>query len=146
MIDECGCCEVETNSKVSRAENGKKFTVENRSRKKVQVCQIDGCMINDSSKRCDFLFVLDIETPQRAVLVELKGVDHIHAISQLIATAERLNLKHYGVPLESYIVGSPAPKANTKFQKELLKQAGRYKKADLRLPVRKNMSHSIKCD
>lgn len=139
MFEDAACCVVENGKFVVREENNKSFVVKNSSRKNIQVCRVDGCLVTgDHSRKCDFMFVLDMDNPKKIVLVEMKGTDHIRAIEQLVAAAEQLDLKSKGILLESYIVGSPNPKVQTKFQKELLKMAARYKKASLSLPVRKN--------
>ncbi|MFN3972883.1 MAG: hypothetical protein ACK4L4_16190, partial [Gemmobacter sp.] len=138
MIENPECCSVEDGSSVVRKENGKVFGIKNTKRRRIQVCKVDGCLISGSSKKCDYLFVLDLDAPKRIVLVELKGIDHIAALYQLVSTAEQLDLKSKGLAIECYIVGSPNPKIQTKFQKELLRVSARYKQANLNFPQRKS--------
>lgn len=146
MIDDKKCCTIETHSIVQRVESGKTFGILNSGRRKIQVCRVDGCLINDEGKRCDYLFFLSHEKIDRIALVELKGIDISYAVEQLVVTAEALNLSQYGVKIESYIVSSSAPRATLKFQKAILQMSSRYKKAGVMPPQRKNIKHYISCD
>ncbi len=146
MIEAVSCCVIENHSIVSREENGKTFQIDNKERRNIQVCVVDNCLIKGADRRCDYLFFLYSDDPQKIILVEFKGVDHLHALSQLIETSEKLNLKSQGVPQDSYIIGAPSPKANTQFQKALLKLAPRLKKAGLNPPQRKNHKHIVRLD
>jgi hypothetical protein len=138
MIDS-PCCVIETSSIVQREENRKIFRVVNVNGKQIKVCRVDGCLISDRDTiKCDYLFILDVSGSSNFALVEFKGTDHVHAVRQLISTAEKLNLRAYGVPIKSYIVGAPAPKAATSFQNELMKQRKRFAAAKVSLPIREN--------
>lgn len=144
MIECPECCLVEVGEVISRTESRSAFIIKNKHRRRIQICHVDGCLIpGTKSKKCDFLFFLNIDRPDKIILVEFKGIDHVAALEQLVSTAEQLNLKRYGVPVESLIVGSPAPKIQTKFQKEMLKIAGRYQRAGVSLPQKKSNSHTI---
>lgn len=145
MIKSKKCCVIEEGRIVVRKEMGKCFRIENVSAKKIQVCRVDGCLIPDNNiNKCDYMFVHDVDAVSKVALVELKGTDHIHALEQLVSTAEKLNLKSYNVRLISYIIGSPSPKIQTRFQKEVKRLANRYIKAKLEFPVRKNDLFTVK--
>ena len=59
------CCTIERGSVIARSENGKRFELKNPEEKAVKVCRVDGCLMQSSGKRCDYLFLL----PRRALLV-----------------------------------------------------------------------------
>lgn len=144
MMLDGACCEIEDGSLVSRKEFGKSFSVKNGSRKRIKVCRVDGCLITGSATRkCDYLFILDEENVQKFILVELKGSDHIHAIDQIVEAAEQLKLNQRRVEVDSYIVGSPNPKANTKVQKHLARSVARYKRAGVKIPVIRSDTHTV---
>lgn len=98
------------------------FRISNPHRKKLQIIRIDDCEIKEG-RRCDYL-VLE---GSRAHLIELKGRNLEHGISQIEAS-----MKHYKARLSSklvtsYIVCSSFPKAITKkqvLQKRFKKQFG----------------------
>lgn len=134
-------CVIESGPIVVRREFGKEFRINNPRRKSIRVCKVDdGLIRGNSTKKCDYLFVLDCANVETIVLVELKGIDHIKAVEQLVATAEQLNIKSAAVKAICYIVGSSNPKLQTNYQKELVRMSGRYNKACLKLPVRLNNS------
>lgn len=141
---ESECCAVENGSVVSRSEGGKTFRIINRSRRSIQVCRVDGCLIDDNAlRKCDFLFVLEFGNVQRIILVEMKGTDHVGAIGQIMSSAENLQLQRYGVPIEAFIVGAAAPKVQTKYQNALLRQSERMKQIGMVPPVRRTLVHEI---
>lgn len=144
MIDSEDCCSVRSDSSIVVSENGKKFIFENTDRKQIQVCRVDGCLLGDGIKKCDYLFFIDCKEPQRIILVELKGVDHVKAVEQIVSAAENLDLKSHNVEIHSYVIGSSSPKTTTKLQKALLKLNDRYVKAGVKIPVVKNNQHSVR--
>lgn len=53
-------------------ENGKKFVINNRSKKSICKIHVDNCLIKDNNiRKCDFFFA--IKEDQKFYLVELKG-------------------------------------------------------------------------
>lgn len=129
------CCELSKASNIVCEENKKKFHLRNPKGKNVWKCRVDGCWIADGSIRCDFLIKVEEE---KLFLIELKGTDHVHALEQLVATAEKLNVASFPGERLSVIVGAPCPKISTKYQKAQKALAVRYEKAKLSFPNRKN--------
>lgn len=87
-------------------EKGKCFSIENSTRKQVTKFQIDGCVINDRRKRCDFLF--EIGNPAScAIYVELKGSNVGHAYEQINSTVSFCADRHKKIKdKRAYIVTS----------------------------------------
>lgn len=142
MTKNCaGCCKIECGQKVVRKENGMRFEIMNAARRKVKVCRVDGCMIKSEQKKCDFLFIVDSEL---AIFVELKGQDRTRALYQIIESAETLNSKDFQGEVQSFIVTSSTPKADTKYQVATRRLEARFRKAKCALPKQKNLIFSIK--
>ncbi|MCT4332624.1 hypothetical protein MU516_07055 [Paracoccus sp. YLB-12] len=139
MMKDDKCCLVEAHTIVQRQENGKKFCVINKESKKIQVCRVDGCMIGSEQKKCDYLFILDLESPKQIALVEMKGTDHCTAAEQIVSTAEALKLAELGVEIHSYIVCASSPKVSTKYQKTLARLKSRYRQSGVKPPVKRNL-------
>jgi hypothetical protein len=100
------------NSSTVAEEHGKKFRLENKSKKTICRVTVDGCLINDEhTKRCDYLFKV-CETEQH-FLVELKGTDVSKAVEQIISTFDLVNkkLKLDSRHFEGIIVSSSIPRA-----------------------------------
>ena len=129
------CCLKSNDSNVVCSENKKRFCVKNPKSKDVWKCRVDGCWIKGRSAKCDYLVKVGDEV---LFLVELKGVDHIRALEQLVSTAEVLKVASFKGDRKTVIVGSPCPKASTKYQKEQKRLAPRFRKAGIPFPVRKN--------
>ncbi|MGD0959806.1 MAG: hypothetical protein ABSB19_08370 [Methylomonas sp.] len=53
---------------------------------------VDGCMINDASTRCDCLYFYQKSKDRYAFLVELKGNNYQHALTQLSETIKHENI------------------------------------------------------
>lgn len=117
MIDSENCCCVRSDSSIAVSEKGKSFIFENTERKQIQVRRVDGCLLGDDVKKCDYLFFVDCTQPQRIILVELKGVDHVKAVKQIVSAAESLDLKSHKVEIHYYVIRSSSPKTTTKLQK-----------------------------
>jgi hypothetical protein len=130
------CREDESFSIVQRQEFGKRFRILNPSLMQISIYKVDGCLILDEAKKCDFLFIVGEDV--RLYMVEMKGVDHVKAVRQIIAAAELLGVSSFTGVKHSAIVSSPCPKAATTYQSELAKLNPRFKKIGLSLPVRKN--------
>lgn len=85
------CRTIENGIKITREHNGRSVTVYNDGYKEVAVVKVDGCLINDASKRCDWLFEIPVGKKfvtgvDKVKLVELKGSDVAKAFAQLEAT------------------------------------------------------------
>lgn len=132
------CGVVEKGRVVQRREKGKVFRLRNDDEKEIGVYRVDGCLIDDGSIRCDFLFLVDPKASTSLFLVELKGTDHVHALRQIITAAERLQIGKFPGKKISVIVGSPSPKAATTYQNEFVKLQKRFKALQLSAPIRKN--------
>ena len=85
------CRSIETTQLVTRIVNGRAFEVLNPGYLEIGVLQVDGCLINDHSRRVGWA----IELPERkklkhgvrsVKLVELKGRDVLYAFTQMEAT------------------------------------------------------------
>jgi hypothetical protein len=134
------CCVVERGQIVQRKENGMAFRILNSTRVDIEVCKVDDCLISGAQKICDYLF----EVENRVLwLVELKGVNHLHALRQIISAAECLNLRTFRGEKRSAIVGAPAPKTTASYLKEMAKLKKRYDAVGLALPVKKNLKIEV---
>lgn len=85
------CQTIETLQKVRREANGRVFEVTNPGYREIGVIEVDGCLINDASRRVDWAVALPekkkLKHGVRAVkLVELKGKDVLYAFTQIEAT------------------------------------------------------------
>lgn len=129
------CCVATRDSLVVCSENKKKFVAKNSGEKKIYKCRVDGCWIVGETVRCDYLLQVEAEA---IYLVELKGTDHIHALEQLICTAEQLNLRAFYGDKKSIIVGAPCPKSSTKYQAAQKRLRSRFKAVGLEFPTKKN--------
>ncbi len=115
-------------------ENKKNFLITNPNGKYFEIIRIDGCLIDASSKKCDWLVCIQDSSRQHAVFIELKGTDIEYACEQLIATinspAVKTITKHYEI--FCVIVCSRVPKGGPKTQ--ALKKAF-YKKTKTLLQI-----------
>lgn len=85
------CETIETLKLITRTENGRKLTINNPKNCEVGIVKIDGCLINDKSKRCDWMVRIPnlkkLSDGLVAVkLAEMKGSDIAKAFIQLDAT------------------------------------------------------------
>lgn len=132
------CCTMENGKIVQRDENKRTFRIINTEEVSVKICRVDGCLISDDQIRCDYIFIANQVKNGPLFLVELKGVDHVHALRQIINTAERLSIRSYAGKKYSAIAASPAPKVSTTYQNELRKLNRRFRAVELELPIKKN--------
>ncbi len=98
-------------------ENKRKLTINNPSAKVIRKIKVDGCLIIDSGKRCDYMFEIDDLASQViywVIYLELKGCDIEKAYNQLVATIDRFIVEHRGIKKECHIVASRVPKARPK--------------------------------
>jgi hypothetical protein len=85
------CEQINTEKLIICGENGRTITIKNNYRWEICIVQIDNCLINDNSKRCDIMVRLPsqkkIEKGIQAIkLVEFKGSDVAKAFEQLETT------------------------------------------------------------
>lgn len=109
------CATQSTNKIITASENNRKLTINNLSEKLVRKIKVDGCLIIDSNKRCDYMFEID-DSASQVIYLELKGCDIEKAYTQLVATIDRFILEHRGIKKECHIVASRVPKAGPKVQ------------------------------
>lgn len=110
-------------------ENGKQFRIDKPNDISICKVQVDGCLIkNNAILKCDYLF--KICQSSQIFLVELKGTDVIHAVSQITSTYDQIKNK-IGEPSSNYkgfIISSSVPRAAEhnfrKQQEKVLKQKG----------------------
>lgn len=113
----------------SAIEKGKRFVLNNKSRKTVCRIRVDNCLIIDKQiKKCDFFFA--IEETKKYYLVELKGQSIDDAVEQIKSTFSIIN-KKIGEDANNYVgivVSSAVPKAaDQKFktlQQKMFKEHG----------------------
>lgn len=74
----------DTRSKHTVTERGKTFELDNISKSKIDVVKVDNCIFpksDISTLRCDYL--MNINDANKLYIIELKGIDTLHAIKQL---------------------------------------------------------------
>ncbi len=82
------CIEYQGCGNVSASESGRKYSIDNKSKKEIVKYKIDGGLINDDNEiKCDYGFYTEDNV---LYLVELKGGDYGHAIDQIINTVKKL--------------------------------------------------------
>ena len=100
-----------SNSTVAQ-EKGKEFRIIKNQNQRVCKVQVDGCLINDNNiNKCDFMFyICDTE---KLLLIELKGTDIEHAVSQLIQTKGffKQKLNNSDSNYDGIIVSSSVPRS-----------------------------------
>ncbi|MEI6409854.1 MAG: hypothetical protein WCR52_10755 [Bacteroidota bacterium] len=102
-------------------ENRSEYQAKNADKKKVQVCKVDGCLLDtDELQKCDYLLLVD----GSARFIELKGCDIGTAIEQLIATVNILmpGLQKNYPTAYSIIVSTRTPKIINQKKWEALKK------------------------
>lgn len=85
------CLKIATEKQISRSENGRSLIIRNNLRWEIGIVQVDGCLINDDSKRCDWMIRFPSQKKiskgiTSAKLVEFKGSNIPKAFLQLEAT------------------------------------------------------------
>jgi len=109
----------------SRSERGKRFILKNESNRKVKYVQVDGCLLANEQKKCDFLYEIassDSESIETVFFVELKGTDFSHGIEQLENTVKVLKEWYRNIANKrAFLVGRGIPSFETKVQKVALR-------------------------
>ena len=108
------CCQCNMGQTVSVQENKRKFVLDNPKGKKICRIRIDGCVINGTTKKCDYL-VLVCEQ-EAAYFVELKGRDFPNAVEQITTTIQSFqqdwqNFPKQGVYARAVLSQSPPARA-----------------------------------
>lgn len=107
------CCNVRVGANVPIAEGASKVTILNVDADEIRVCDVDGCLVVDSSERCDKLLKIG---DRASVLIELKGRDVEKAKRQLEKSFLHGNVKaQLSGTLSALIVSSKVrvPRFNT---------------------------------
>ena len=120
------CSEVRNDPIVVISEKGRKFTIINTQRETIVKIRVDGCLINDERKRCDFLFEIGSEC-YCAIYVELKGSNVGRAFEQLTSTLDCICHRHSNHKIICHIVSSRSPRLGTEIQNMKLSMARKYK-------------------
>ncbi len=88
------CTEIKSRRKIFTAkEEGKTYTLNNQGDFEIAKVKIDGCVLKDANKKCDWMFLVEDEI---VIFVELKGSDVNGGLKQLHDTYFRLknNLRY----------------------------------------------------
>ncbi len=113
-MDYGNCTTQTTNKLITASEHNRKLTIKNPSAKVVRKIKVDGCLITDSSKRCDYMFeIIDNAVSGKisgVIYLELKGRHIQEAYEQLVATIDRFIAEHHGIKKTCHIVASRVPK------------------------------------
>ena len=106
-------CRKNSNQKIfSFKENKSILTLVNVNQAKSECVHVDGCEINDTGIRCDFLHLAKgIE-----MYIELKGQDLVHAMNQIHRTMSILSSDVKKQPKISYIICTRSPLTSTEIQ------------------------------
>jgi hypothetical protein len=119
-MDYGNCATQTTNKLITASENNRKLTIKNPSEKSVRKIKVDGCLIVDSSKRCDYIFeIIDNVASDKigsVIYLELKGRHIEDAYEQLVATIDRFITEHQGIKKACHIVASRVPKTGPEVQ------------------------------
>lgn len=107
-------------------ENGRKFTIRNQEKKSVKQVKVDGCLIDDKRRRCDYLFEIG-RFCHCVIYLELKGSDIDHAFKQLVLTMKYLSNRHRNLTKICHIVASRVPRAGPKIQNLKLQMVKKHK-------------------
>jgi len=126
-----------TDSRVVVSENKSKFEVINSKKIAIKKVQVDGCLIQENSEKCDW--IISIDTLNRVFFIELKGCNIDKAISQLKTTLVKTKSQYSSCTRECYAVTTRIPKSGTKLRK---KQLDFFKETKTTLNI-KNIRSSI---
>jgi len=85
------CESIETTQFIERSANGRFLIVSNPGYREIGIVKVDGCLINDASRRVDWIVRIPVKKKAKSgwacqKLVELKGYDVPHAVTQVEAT------------------------------------------------------------
>lgn len=106
-------CKITNNNKIYVfSEKQSKLTLENTKEQLSTKIEVDGCAINDTGIRCDYMLV----PPDQEFYIELKGQDIEHAIKQIERTIQLLSSDARNIVKRSYIICSRSPLNSTAIQ------------------------------
>ena len=106
------CSERSRNKIVTAEENGKKLTIRNPKRKRINRVTVDNCLIKGDKKRCDYLFEIN-EPMDKIFYLELKGKNIKKAYEQLVSTVDFCKKRHGEIHKQCYIISSRVPQSGT---------------------------------
>lgn len=107
-------------------ENKSKFELKNPARKLVKRVQVDGCLIDDTRERCDW--IISYDDPELKVLyIELKGCDIEKAIKQIQSTITHTNAKYLSHGKECYAITTRYPKHDSTTRKYTMDMMKKFK-------------------
>ena len=110
------CTTITNAKKIVVKECRSSFELVNPSLVAVEKIQVDGCLIDDDSERCDWLFVIKSHC-ETAFFVELKGCDIKKAVSQLGATLTATRGRFKNARITCFAVTSRYPSQGPSVQK-----------------------------
>jgi hypothetical protein len=112
------CTRVRQDATIVVSQKKTKFILKNTRRILVNEVTVDGCLIDDNSERCDYLFEIcnADKSVCRVYYVELKGSNIEKACSQLLSTLTYCKNRHGNTENICYIVASKVPQAGAEVQ------------------------------
>ncbi len=137
------CSTESTDKNIVVSENRAKFTLQNRSAKKVTTVTVDGCLITDNNKlKCDYLFEVESDKRQEVIFVELKGKNVDHAIDQIESTITETKVRYKTFSKISFVVCRSVPKMRGTLQMRKRKHLSHFQ-SKLQVSSGSQGSHSI---
>ena len=120
------CIEYHENRKICVAsENGKTYTLNNKSNYKIKKVRIDKCILQQEGEhRCDFLMHATRDKDEKAYFIELKGGALMDAVQQLYDTIVYLKKELTSCEINARIIGkgdTPNLK-NSAYYKKLVRE------------------------
>jgi hypothetical protein len=110
------CTTVSIDKSIVVRESRSSFELSNPSRLPVQKIQVDGCLIDNDSERCDWLFTFTTNI-EIAFYIELKGCDVRKAVSQLGATLAATRDRFKDAQITCYAVTTRYPSQGPSVQR-----------------------------
>ena len=108
------CREKIKNKIISVKENSRVFIIHNNAEIEVSKVTVDGCLMNESQQKCDYLFEIDLKN--EVIYVELKGENIQKAYDQLVSTIIFCESEHREKSKVCFIIASRVPKAGPQIQ------------------------------
>lgn len=127
-MDYNACTEKKKSSKIVVSENKSKFIIINNKKKVIHKVKVDGCLISENSKKCDWLFEINPKSKELVIFLELKGVDLKHAIRQIESTIQQTKSRFDSyLKKESIVSCRSVPKMRGGLQVQKAKHLKNYK-------------------
>lgn len=114
---------------VSVKENGKRYSATFGQPQQSAVYKVDGCVISRDSRCCDKLILYRVRDEYLGILVELKGKDLNHAITQVEATLDHsvFSAHRRAIPRARIVCGNiPRNTGNSRLEKSKIQFLRRY--------------------